>query len=177
VGRTISPLGDRVVVKPSGQEDVSAGGILLPDTAKERPQEGEVTAAGPGRVTDEGKTIPMDVKVGDVVVSKGEIVDGMETPRVQHAREAVVYSSILMDAKGIIAQLHCPDPPVRVLVAEAGAFPEDHSILSARHTVGVRTPLTLSLIIRAVVVAEFKIGLSLPCVALHMARDPCVDPV
>jgi chaperonin GroES len=55
-------------VKPSGQEDVSAGGILLPDTAKERPQEGEVTAAGPGRVTDEGKTIPMDVKVGDVVV-------------------------------------------------------------------------------------------------------------
>lgn len=51
MGRTISPLGDRVVVKPSGQEEVSAGGILLPDTAKERPQEGEVIAAGPGRVT------------------------------------------------------------------------------------------------------------------------------
>ena len=67
MGRTISPLGDRVVVKPSGQDEVSAGGILLPDTAKERPQEGEIIAAGPGRVTDDGKTIPMEVKVGDVV--------------------------------------------------------------------------------------------------------------
>jgi len=56
------------VVKPSGQEDVSAGGILLPDTAKERPQEGEVIAAGPGRVTDEGKTIPLEIQVGDLVV-------------------------------------------------------------------------------------------------------------
>ena len=68
MGRIISPLGDRVVVKPSGQEDVSAGGILLPDTAKERPQEGEVIAAGPGRVTDEGKTIPLEIQVGDQVV-------------------------------------------------------------------------------------------------------------
>ena len=68
MGRTISPLGDRVVVKPSGQDEVSAGGILLPDSAKERPQEGEIIAAGPGRVTDDGKTIPMEVKVGDVVV-------------------------------------------------------------------------------------------------------------
>ena len=68
MGRIISPLGDRVVVKPSGQDEVSAGGILLPDTAKERPQEGEIIAAGPGRVTDDGKTIPMEVKVGDVVV-------------------------------------------------------------------------------------------------------------
>jgi chaperonin GroES len=68
VGRTISPLGDRVVVKPSDQEEVSSGGILLPDTAKERPQEGKVIAAGPGRVTDEGKTIPMEIQVGDLVV-------------------------------------------------------------------------------------------------------------
>ena len=68
MGSIISPLGDRVVVKPSGQDEVSAGGILLPDTAKERPQEGEIIAAGPGRVTDDGKTIPMEVKVGDVVV-------------------------------------------------------------------------------------------------------------
>ena len=68
MGRTISPLGDRVVVKPSGQDEVSAGGILLPDSAKERPQEGEIIAAGPGRVTDDGKTIPMEVNVGDVVV-------------------------------------------------------------------------------------------------------------
>ena len=68
MGRTISPLGDRVVVKPSGQDEVSAGGILLPDSAKERPQEVEIIAAGPGRGTDDGKTIPMEVKVGDVVV-------------------------------------------------------------------------------------------------------------
>lgn len=68
MGRTISPLGDRVVVKPSDQEEVSSGGILLPDTAKERPQEGKVIAAGPGRVTDEGKTIPMEIQVGDLVV-------------------------------------------------------------------------------------------------------------
>jgi chaperonin GroES len=56
------------VVKPSDQEEVSSGGILLPDTAKERPQEGKVIAAGPGRVTDEGKTIPMEIQVGDLVV-------------------------------------------------------------------------------------------------------------
>ena len=68
MGRTLSPLGDRVVVHPAGQDEVSAGGILLPDSAKERPQEGEIIAAGPGRVTDDGKTIPMEVKVGDVVV-------------------------------------------------------------------------------------------------------------
>ena len=64
----IKPLEDRVVVKAQEAEEVSKGGIILPDTAKERPQEGEVIAAGPGRVTDEGKTIPMEIQVGDVVV-------------------------------------------------------------------------------------------------------------
>lgn len=64
----LDPLGDRVVVKPSIKEDVTKGGIVIPDTAKEKPQEGTVMAVGPGRMTEDGKRIPMDVKVGDVVV-------------------------------------------------------------------------------------------------------------
>lgn len=64
----LQPLADRLVVKPIEREEVTKGGIVLPDTAKERPQEGEVVAAGPGRMTDDGKRIAMDVKVGDIVV-------------------------------------------------------------------------------------------------------------
>ncbi len=64
----LQPLGDRVVVKPIPREDVTKGGILLPDTAKEKPQEGKVIAVGPGRLTDDGKRIVMDVKKGDVVI-------------------------------------------------------------------------------------------------------------
>ena len=64
----LKPLGDRLVVKPIEQEEVSRGGILLPDTAKEKPQEGEVLAVGPGRLSDEGNRLPMDVKVGIIVV-------------------------------------------------------------------------------------------------------------
>lgn len=64
----LEPLGDRVVIKPSKREGVSRGGIVLPDTAREKPQEGEVVAVGPGRMTDDGKRIAMDVKVGDIVV-------------------------------------------------------------------------------------------------------------
>jgi len=64
----LEPLGDRVVIKPSKREEVSKGGIVLPDTAKEKPQEGEVVAIGPGKMTDDGKRIAMDVKVGDIVV-------------------------------------------------------------------------------------------------------------
>jgi chaperonin GroES len=63
------PLGNRVVVEPSdSDEQVSAGGIYIPDTAKEKPQEGKVIAIGPGRMTDDGKRIPMEIKAGDVVV-------------------------------------------------------------------------------------------------------------
>jgi len=62
------PLGDRVVIKPSDEEEVTKGGLILPDTAKEKPQEGEVLAVGPGRVDDSGKRVPMEVKVGDKVV-------------------------------------------------------------------------------------------------------------
>ena len=64
----VTPLADRVVVKPLVREEVTKGGIVLPDTAKEKPQEGEVVAVGPGRVGDDGKRLPMDVKVGDTVI-------------------------------------------------------------------------------------------------------------
>ena len=66
---SFKPLGNRVVVSPSeGDEQVSAGGIYIPDTAKEKPQEGEVVAVGPGRLSDDGNRVPMDVGVGDTVV-------------------------------------------------------------------------------------------------------------
>ena len=62
------PLADRLVIKPVVQEEVLASGIVIPDTAKEKPQQGEVIAAGPGRIDDDGKRIAMDVKVGDRVL-------------------------------------------------------------------------------------------------------------
>jgi len=64
----IEPLGDRVVIKPAPKEEVSKGGIVLPDTAKEKPQEGKIIAVGPGRVTDDGARIAMEVKKGDKVI-------------------------------------------------------------------------------------------------------------
>jgi chaperonin GroES len=64
----IKPLGDRVVVEPIEQEQTTASGIILPETAKEKPQEGKVLATGPGRRDDEGKRIEMDVAVGDSVL-------------------------------------------------------------------------------------------------------------
>ena len=64
----LQPLGDRVVIKPSAEEDVTKGGIILPDTAKEKPQRGMVIAVGPGRLDEEGKRIPMEVKKGDKVI-------------------------------------------------------------------------------------------------------------
>jgi chaperonin GroES len=62
------PLSDRLVIKPVVQEEVLASGIVIPDTAKEKPQQGRVIAVGPGRVDDDGKRVPMDVKVGDRVL-------------------------------------------------------------------------------------------------------------
>ncbi len=66
--KTLKPLADRVVVRPSKAEEKTKGGIIVPDTAKEKPVWGEIIAAGPGRVSDEGKTIPLEVKVGDKVL-------------------------------------------------------------------------------------------------------------
>jgi chaperonin GroES len=62
------PLGERVIVKPIEQEQTTRGGIFLPDTAKEKPQEGEVVAVGPGRLSDDGKRISMELSKGDRVV-------------------------------------------------------------------------------------------------------------
>ncbi|MDN5363437.1 MAG: chaperonin GroES [Eubacteriales bacterium] len=64
----IKPLADRVVVKPLEVEEKTASGIVLPDTAKEKPQQGEVVAVGPGRLLDNGQRAPMEVKVGDKVI-------------------------------------------------------------------------------------------------------------
>ncbi len=64
----IQPLADRVVVKPLPKEEMTKSGIILPDTAKEKPQEGEVVAAGTGRIDDSGKRIALEVKVGDKVI-------------------------------------------------------------------------------------------------------------
>jgi chaperonin GroES len=64
----LKPLEDRIVVKPLEAEQVTASGLVIPDTAKEKPQEGEVLAVGPGRVDDSGKRIPLDVSVGDKVL-------------------------------------------------------------------------------------------------------------
>lgn len=65
---TLKPLGNRVVVEPVEQEEVTAGGIVLPETAKEKPQKGTVLSVGPGERDDDGKYIPMDVKEGDKVL-------------------------------------------------------------------------------------------------------------
>ena len=66
---SFEPLGNKVVIEPSdNDEQMSAGGIYIPDTAKEKPQEGKIVAVGPGRVTDDGNRLAMDVKIGDTVV-------------------------------------------------------------------------------------------------------------
>jgi chaperonin GroES len=64
----LKPLGNRLVVEPLEQEEVTAGGIVLPETAKEKPQKGKVLSAGPGDRDDAGKRIPMDVKEGDTIL-------------------------------------------------------------------------------------------------------------
>ena len=64
----LEPLGDRLIVEPIEQEDTTSGGILLPETAKEKPQEGRVIAVGPGKLDDSGKRVKMEVRVGDRVL-------------------------------------------------------------------------------------------------------------
>jgi chaperonin GroES len=68
ITKRLRPLGDRVVVQPSASEELTKSGIVIPDTAKEKPQEGTVLAAGPGRILDDGKREAMDVKTGDKVL-------------------------------------------------------------------------------------------------------------
>jgi len=64
----LRPLGDRIVVKPGAEEEVTKGGIVLPDTARKKPREGEVVAVGPGKLLETGERAPMEVAIGDVVV-------------------------------------------------------------------------------------------------------------
>ena len=64
----LQPLGDRVLVKPLEQKEMKRSGIIIPDTAKEKPQEGLVVATGKGKTTDDGKVLPMDVKAGDKIL-------------------------------------------------------------------------------------------------------------
>jgi chaperonin GroES len=68
VARKFEPLGDRVVVKPTERDETTKSGLVLPDTARERPQEGSIVAVGPGDIQEDGKRKPMDVNIGDVVV-------------------------------------------------------------------------------------------------------------
>ena len=68
VSVSIKPLEDRIVIKQVDAEQVTASGLVIPDTAKEKPQEGEVVAVGPGRIDDNGNRVPLDVKVGDKVI-------------------------------------------------------------------------------------------------------------
>ncbi len=64
----LQPLHDRIVVEPASQEEKTAGGIILPDSAKEKPLKGTVVAVGPGKTLDSGKTVPVEVKVGDTIL-------------------------------------------------------------------------------------------------------------
>ena len=89
----LQPLEDRIVVRPSESEETTASGLVIPDTAKEKPQQGEVLAVGPGRRTDSGELIPMDITVGDkVVYSKyggTEITDGGEDLLILTSRDVL----------------------------------------------------------------------------------------
>jgi chaperonin GroES len=64
----VKPLADRVLVKPQEEAEVKKGGIIIPDTAKEKPQQGQVIAVGPGKVTESGQKVPMEVKKGDTIL-------------------------------------------------------------------------------------------------------------
>jgi len=68
MAKSLQPLGDRVVVKPVTKEEVTKTGIVLPDTAREKPQEGEIIAVGPGRVLDSGQRVQLELKQGDKVI-------------------------------------------------------------------------------------------------------------
>ena len=82
MARKFEPLGDGVLIKPIEREEVTASGLVLPDTAKEKPQEGEIIAVGPGRISEDGKRVAMEVKKGDLVLyrkySGTEVKEGDE---------------------------------------------------------------------------------------------------
>jgi chaperonin GroES len=99
---SLQPLEDRIVVRPGDAEETTVSGLVIPDTAKEKPQQGEVLAVGPGRRSDQtGDIIPVDVKVGDTVVYSKyggtEITDGGEDLLILNARD--VLAVVVADKK------------------------------------------------------------------------------
>jgi chaperonin GroES len=80
----VKPLNDRVLVRRIEQEEKTVGGIIIPDTAKEKPQEGKVIAVGPGRVNDEGKRTPLQVKEGDVIMFSKYAGNDIKLDGVEH---------------------------------------------------------------------------------------------
>jgi chaperonin GroES len=95
------PLGDRILVKQVRQEEVRASGLVIPDTAREKPQMGEVLAVGPGRVDDSGKRLPIDVKIGDRVLYAK--YTGQEVPRGVLGREDEEF--LILKENDILARL------------------------------------------------------------------------
>ena len=95
------PLGDRLVIKPVVQEEVLASGIVIPDTAKEKPQQGEVIAAGPGRLDENGKRLPIDLKVGDRVLYAK--YSGQEIPRGVYGADEDEY--LVLKESDVLAKL------------------------------------------------------------------------
>ena len=92
----IKPLEDRIVVQPLDAEQTTASGLVIPDTAKEKPQEGTVVAVGPGRIDDNGNRVPLDVNVGDVVIYSKyggtEVKVGGEEYLILSARDVLAIS-------------------------------------------------------------------------------------
>lgn len=97
----VVPLGDRVVVKQSKQEEVRASGLVIPDTAREKPQLGEVIAVGPGRIDDNGKRQPIDLKAGDRVLYAK--YSGQEIPRGVYGADDEDY--MVLKENDILAKL------------------------------------------------------------------------
>lgn len=97
----VVPLGDRVVVKQTKQEEVRASGLVIPDTAREKPQLGEVIAVGPGRLDENGKRIPIDLKVGDRILYAK--YSGQEIPRGVYGSEDEEY--IVLKESDVLAKL------------------------------------------------------------------------
>lgn len=94
----LEPLEDRVIIKPIEQEEISRGGIILPDTVKERPQEGEVIAIGPGKLKDDGTRLTMEVNVGDKVIYAEYA--GTEV-KVNDEKLLIMHESDILAKKGI----------------------------------------------------------------------------
>jgi len=97
----VVPLGERVVVRQTKQEEVRASGLVIPDTVREKPQMGEVIAAGPGRLDENGKRVPMDVQVGDRVLYAK--YTGQEVPKGVFGSEEEEY--IVLKESDILAKL------------------------------------------------------------------------